>query len=241
MAPITDIRMARSLRQLTKKQQELVLGELPAIKQLTRTLGAKFPRVGRDDVEQSVWVGYCEAALEANPAMPQAAFAAYARIRVHGRMIDLCLRDWRQSPMYLAELAFGKSFAELVVADDAEDPWISDEAIIDPIRAASSESIFRAFLGSTFEAWRYLGEQGLVDHMTRLTAFRELKKTFPSLSEPEWKLYELYYVDCLTWAQVGAAFGIQDKAAQQRAKGIRDKLRRELLSRGVRQAPPEET
>ncbi len=75
--------------------------------------------------------------------------------------------------------------------------------------------------------------------MTRLAAFRALKKSFPSLSEPEWTLYEMYYVDCVTWAQVGAAFDIEDKAAQQRAKKIRDKLKRELLSRGVRQAPPE--
>jgi RNA polymerase sigma factor (sigma-70 family) len=150
--------------------------------------------------------------------------------------VDQFSRDARQSPLRLARRALGGVADGLTVTDD---PFVEDHEILAPIKAACHEGAFRMFFGATFEAWRTQGEEGLVDHLTRQKAFRALQSAFTTLAPDDWQLLELYFIECRTWAEVGAAFDISERHAKRRAEGIREKLRRELLARGVKGPPPE--
>ena len=237
MSSVTDIRPSPvAVKGLTLEQHKLVLGEMPHIRRLTRKLQRVLYWVPPEDIEQVVGVGYCEAAIDGDPTMPKKAWSHYAYIRAHGKAIDTFLRDSPRRQMALARRAFAEVAETFRPVDD---PWASDEEILSPLAAVCGEGTFRVFFGRTFETWRYQGEQGVVNHLDRLNAFRALQSAFSSLTEDEWRLYELYYIECKTWAEVGAELGVQERQAKNRADAVYGKLRRELASRGVRKAPPE--
>ncbi|MFO0757216.1 MAG: sigma-70 family RNA polymerase sigma factor [Byssovorax sp.] len=207
---------------------------------MARKLRGMFRHVDLDDLEQMVWEGFIEAARTHDPSL--GSFEAFAWRRGYGKALDGALRDVRQSPRALAAQAL------LTVADTKApaldhaglDPFSDEDPALTFLKETASEGAFRIFFGGTFEAFRAQGEQGLVNHLTRLTAFRELKRAFSTLGEDEWKLFELYYIDVRTWAEVGEALGVSERQAKRRDEEIRRKLKRELVSRGVDRAPPSE-
>ena len=220
---------------LTPKQQDAVLTAKPMIATMLAKLRRMFAQVSFEDMSQVVWQGVSEVAPAYDSS--QGSFAAFAWKPVFGRAVEWAKGEARQSPLYLARRAF------LPVTDhlkDPDDPFADDEQTLAPLKDVCRDGTFRMFFGGTFEAWRMQGEQGLVDHMTRLKTFRGLAGAFTTLSPEEWKLLELYYIDCHSWFEVGQALGISERHAKRRAEEIREKLKRELRLRGIKKPPPEE-
>jgi RNA polymerase sigma factor (sigma-70 family) len=220
---------------LTPEQQTMVLTAKPMVDAILKKLMRMFRHMPFEDMSQTVWQGVSEAAPHHDPS--QGSFEAFAWKRVYGKAVDHAMREARKSPLYLARRAF------LPVTDqlrDGNDPFCDDAQTLSPLKEVCHDAISRMFFGATFEAWRVQGEEGLVDHMTRLKAFRELQGAFTTLSPEEWQLLELYYIDCHSWLEVGKALDISDRQAKRRAEEIREMLKRELRLRGIKEAPPEE-
>jgi RNA polymerase sigma factor (sigma-70 family) len=218
---------------LTPEQRDAVLTAKPMVNTMLTKLMRMFRHVPFEDMRQIVWQGVSEVAPHHDPS--QGSFEAFAWKRVFGKTVDWAMREARQSPLYLAQRAF------LPVTDllqDPDDPFDDDEQTLSPLREVCHDGASRMFFGATFETWRIQGEQSLVDHMTRLKAFRGLQGAFTTLNPDEWKLLELYYIDCHSWLEVGQALGISDRHAKRRAEEIREKLKRELRLRGIKEAPP---
>src|SRR5262245_35738599 len=162
---------------LTPKQQDAVLTAKPMIDAMLAKLRRMFARVSLEDMRQVVWQGVTEVAPGHDPS--QGSFAAFAWKPVFGKAVDWAMRESRQSPLYLARRAF------LPVTDqlkDPDDPFADDEQTLAPIKDTCRDGVSRMFFGATFETWRVQGEQGLVDHMTRLKTFRGLAGAFTTLS-----------------------------------------------------------
>ena len=223
---------------LTPEQQGWVLGAKPQIEELTKRLQRKFPQADPGDVAQALWEGYSHVAPDYNPDNPERkSFAAFAYKGGWGYAVDALTRQARQSPVHMARKAFGDDSAPVRIARGA---YVAEHEMLGGIRAACHDSAFRMFFGATFDVWRAQGEQGLVDLVTRKKAFCALQGALATvtLTADEWKLLELYYVECQTWEEVGAAFGIVERQARRRDEQIRAKLREELFARGVTSAPP---
>jgi RNA polymerase sigma factor (sigma-70 family) len=219
---------------LTPEQQDRVVEAEPTIKRLTGELQRKFPRACGEDIAQSLRAAYAEVVPGYDPTRGPS-FDAYAYWPVWGKVHDELTREARQSPRHMARKAFGQVAEPLEVATGA---YMEDGEILAPIIAACREGTFRMFFGATLDTWRAQGEQRLVDHLARLKAFRALQSAFATLTPDEWKLLELYYIECLTWEEVGKAFDISDRQAKRRDAQIRQKLKDELIARGVDGAPP---
>ena len=219
---------------LTPDMQALVLEAEPEVKALVAKLAKMFRWVAINDVTQTVWEGYAEVAPRHDPAKGK--LGAFGYKHAYGKAVEAFMREAHQAPLHLARRAFGEIMEDLRIADD---PFVEDDVILAPIKAVCREGTFRMFFGATFETWRMQGEQGLVDHLTRLKTFAALQSAFMTLEPEEWKLLQLYYIECQTWAEVGEALGVGERQAKRRAEEIRDKLKRELLVRRVKNAPPE--
>ena len=222
-----------SVTPLTRAQQALVVEALPTIKRLAALLRKKFPWAMEDDVEQTLRIGYAEVAPKYERS--KGTFAAFGYWPAWGSAIDKLTREARQSPRHMARKAFGEAAEPLQVTSG---PFMEDDEILAPVKAACHDGTFRMFFGATFEAWRAQGEQGMVDHVARLRAFRALQSAFAVLTPAEWRLLELYYIECQTWKAVGVAFDISDRQARRRDEEIREKLKAALIARGVTSAPP---
>jgi RNA polymerase sigma factor (sigma-70 family) len=218
---------------LTPELQSMVLTVRPTVADLVGRLRRMFRHVPIEDIEQTVWEGFARAAPRHDPV--RGPFHVFGYKYAFGLAIDRLTRDARQTPLRLARKAIGDAFDGLSVSDD---PFADDAEILAPLRACCHEGAFRMFFGATFETWRLQGEQGLVEQLARAKAFEALRAAFTTLAPEDWQLLQLYYVECHTWTEVGAAFGIGEKQAQRRAEKIREKLKRELLARGVKDAPP---
>jgi RNA polymerase sigma factor (sigma-70 family) len=221
---------------LTPEQRALVLQEKPMVEALVNKLKGMFGRAALEDLTQMVWTGLSEAVVHYDPA--KGPFGRFGWKRAFGKGVEDLMRDARQAPLYLARRAFGDPADGLKLAS-TDDPWVDDRELLEPIKAACHEGAFRMFFGATFETWRMQGDQGLVDHVTRQRVFRALQAAFTTLAPDEWRLLELYYIECLTWADVGVAFDISERQAKRRDADVRKSLKRELLARGVKAAPPE--
>lgn len=57
------------------------------------------------------------------------------------------------------------------------------------------------------------------------------------LDGEESALVALHFDDELGWGAVAEALGLSESTVKRRAAGVREKLRRELLARGVGEAP----
>jgi RNA polymerase sigma factor (sigma-70 family) len=223
-----------SVPPLTPAQQEWVVKAEPSVKLLAGRLHKKFPRASLDDIAQTLRTGYAEVAPKYNPA--EGTFEAFGYWPAWGKAHDELTREARQSPRHMASKAFGEAAEPLKVPTGA---YMEDDEILAPIKAACHDGTFRMFFGATFDTWRAQGEQGMVDHLTRLKAFRALQSAFATLTPDEWKLLELYYIECMTWDEVGAALDVSGRQARRRDEQIREKLKLELIALGVERAPPE--
>jgi RNA polymerase sigma factor (sigma-70 family) len=221
---------------LTSEHQDLVLEAKPMVDMMQRKLEKMFPHVSPDDIRQTVWLTVSELAPDYNPARGH--FAAFAWAPVFGAAVDTFTLEARQNPLYMARRAFVKPGIHL---KDPNEPFVSEEELVSGLQGVCHEGTFRLFFGATFETWRMQGEQGTVDHLTRLKVFGALQSAFTTLKSAEWELLERYYIACSSWADVAEALGIGERQVMRRAEEIREKLRRELLARGVRGAPPEQT
>jgi hypothetical protein len=171
----------KSVTPLTRAQQDLVVKALPTIDLLAGGLHKKFPWARLDDIKQTLRLGYAEVAPKYDPS--KGTFAAFGYWPAWGQAIDKLTREGHQSPLYMARKAFGAAAEPLQVPHE---PYMEDQEILAPIKAACHEGTFRMFFGATFETWRAQGEQGMVDHLTRLKAFRALQSAFTTLTPDEW-------------------------------------------------------
>ena len=220
---------------LTSEHHDLMLEATPMVDMMQRKLAKMFPHVAADDIRQTVWLAVSEVAPGYEPA--QGHFARFAWTPVFGAAVDTFTLDARQNPLYMARRAFLKTGIHL---KDPNEPFVSEEELVSGLQGVCHEGTFRLFFGATFETWRMQGEQGTVDHLTRLKVFGALQSAFSTLKSDEWELLERYYIACSSWADVAISLGISERHVMRRAEEIREKLRRELLSRGVRGAPPEQ-
>ena len=221
---------------LTRKQQDLVLEAEPMVKKMLRKLERMFPHASPEDMRQTVWLNVSEVA--SRQALSRDTFEAVLWKRVFGEVVDTFTLDARQNPLFMARRAFQDPDIQL---KNPNEPFLSEDDLLGGLRAVCHEGTFRMFFGATFETWRMQGEQGTVDHLTRLKVFGALQSAFTTLTSSEWELLERYYIRCSSWPVVAEALGIGERQVMRRAEEIREKLKRELLARGVRSAPPEQT
>lgn len=216
----------------------LVLQAQPIVGGIVRKLRRAFPRVAADDLAQSAMEGVLEALPSYDPA--KGPFPRFAWQRAYGKALDAALRDRRQTPRYFAMRAL-LATAEHLEQEEGEaeiDPFADVDPAHERLLEVCHDGAFAAFFGGTFEAWRSLGEDGVLGHLERQTAFRALQAALGVLDAEAWRLLELYYVDLLTWAEVGAQLGVSERQAKRRDHDLREALRRELRRRGVDQVPP---
>jgi DNA-directed RNA polymerase specialized sigma24 family protein len=211
-----------------------VLDAEPMVNKMLRKLERMFPRASPEDMRQTVWLNVSE--MASRPDISPDAFEAFVWKRVFGEVVDTCTLEARQNPLFMARRAFQDPDLQL---KNPNEPFLSEDDLLSGLRSVCHEGTFRMFFGATFETWRMQGEQGTVDHLTRLKVFGALQSAFTTLAPGEWELLERYYIRCSSWPVVAEALGIGERQVMRRAEEIREKLKLELLSRGVRGAPPE--
>ncbi|MEO7330402.1 MAG: sigma-70 family RNA polymerase sigma factor [Minicystis sp.] len=205
----------------------------PVVQRLLRKLRRMFPAERPDDLRQMAWQGVVEKAPQYDPS--KGSVAGFIWKSAFGNAVNEASREARQSPAHLMRLAL--LFAAEEIPDEEHDPFESDETILQGLADACHDGAFRMFFGATFETWRTQGEQGMIDHLAHKEAFGRLKSAFSTLAPEDWRLVELRYLDCATWAEVGAELGIGERQSKRRDEEIREKLRRELRLRGQGSAP----
>lgn len=217
---------------LTPAQQDLVLQARPSVEMLAEKLARIRRSLPIEDVTQLVWEGFVEAARLYDPA--HGPFAVFAWKRAVGNVNRAAMREARHAALRNVRDAV----ATMDVSDDDYDFYDENDDPQIRLEVACRDGAFRMFFGATFEAWRTEGEQGTVNHLTRLQAFGALRAAFATLEADEWSLLEQHYIDLRTWEEIGASFGIGERQARRRHDDAREKLRVELAAHGVEEAPP---
>jgi DNA-directed RNA polymerase specialized sigma24 family protein len=85
--------------------------------------------------------------------------------------------------------------------------------------------------------WREQGEDGLLGHVERVHAAKELSSARGALEGEEAAIVALHFDADLAWGKVAEALGISESTVKRRAAVVREKLRRDMMARGVVEPP----
>jgi RNA polymerase sigma factor for flagellar operon FliA len=205
---------------------------LPEVHRLAETLArvwhVRTPE-GIEDCRQTA----AQALLESYPGFDDTRgipLRVYAWKRVFHAVRALLARE---APMRRGGLEAALDEAETL--HDPGDPFAAadDADALAELKGHSRSITFVRFMGDYRERAQAHPEEAL----DRAHAFEALKLAFGGLEELEARLLELRYWSDLSWSKVAAALGIHEKYAQRLDEQLRARLKRDLRSRGVHEAP----
>lgn len=221
---------------LTKDQQDLMESAMPAVDRRARWMARRYPELG---FEQYQSLGY-EALWRVAPgfdASRNIKFKTYAWQRVCGAMFDGLREHRAQDPTRLACQILGISALSSFEADD--DPFSdeTDEGMFAGLVKHCRAGLLEMETVAGCATWREQGEEGLHGQVERLHAKKELAIARGALEEEGAQIVALHFDDELAWGKVAEALGISESTVKRRAAEVREKLRLDLVARGVGAAP----
>jgi RNA polymerase sigma factor (sigma-70 family) len=221
---------------LTKDQNDLMASAMPAVDRRARWMARRGPEL---TFEQYQSLGY-EALWRVAPAFDASRnikFKTFAWPRVCGAMFDGLREHRAQDPLRRACQILGISALSSFEADD--DPFSdeTDEGMFAGLVKHCRAGLLEMETVAGCATWREQGEDGLHGQVTRLHAKKELEIARGALDEEGAEIVALHFDGDLAWGKVAEALQISESTVKRRAAVVREKLRRELVARGVDEAP----
>ena len=221
---------------LTQVQKDLMAEAMPMVDRRARWMARRRPALTFEQYQSLGYEALWRAALKFD-ASRKAKLKTYAWPRVCGAMFDGWREHNAQDPTRRACQILGISALSSFEADD--DPYSeeTDEAMFAGLVKHCRAGLLEMETVAGCATWREQGEDGLHSQVERLKATNELATARGVLDGEESAIVALHFDDELAWGTVAETLGISESTVKRRAAVVREKLRRELLARGVGEAP----
>lgn len=202
---------------------------MPMAIQVARTI-CRRSRVRDSDLVADCEQGACMALQEGLPGYDpsRGPYPIYAYKRVWGAVLGVLKREH-------AERRLGMD-AGLDAAEELRDtssPYDDDEEAKDQLKARLRFVTFRRFLSNAREKLAADPE----NEANRARVAQALREALGELQETDLHFIELRYWEGLSYAKVGEAMGMHEKAAQRLDERLRQRLCRDLKRRGIDEPP----
>ena len=217
------------------EEQRYLLAYAPLVKRIVRQLNAQIAgAIGRDDMEQIGLLGLLEALRRYGA--PDAAFGAYAGLRVRGAILDeLRRQDWRpravrqeshrlRDGVRALTRRLGREPAEREILAALD---ITAEAYRQCQMAENAE-----LLGSFDEVLQDASGQAdtAPNPEDQLMLRRSLEQALGGLDEREQRVVQMYYEFELSYKEIAAVLDLTDARVCQINKGALGKMKATLQS-----------
>ena len=210
-------------------------GAMPMVDKRARWMARRWPAMTFAQYQSLGYEALWRAALTFE-ASRGARFRTYAWQRCCGAMFDGIREHQAQDPLRRACQILG--ITTLAPFEVNEDPFEeTDEGTFDALVKHCGAGLLEMATVAGCATWREQGEEGLLGQVERLHAAKELETARGALDGEESALVTLHFDDELGWGAVAETLGVSESTVKRRAAVVREKLRRELLVRGVGKAP----
>ncbi|MEO5729379.1 MAG: sigma-70 family RNA polymerase sigma factor [Byssovorax sp.] len=220
---------------LTPEQKERMEAAMPMVDRRARWMARRRPALTFGQYQSLGYEALWRAVLTFD-ASRGARFGTYAWLRCCGAMRDGLREHTAQDPLRRACQVFGITALSSFEAND--DPFgETDEGTFTALVKHCRAGLLEMETIAGCATWREQGEDGLVGHVARAYAVKELESARGALEGEEAEIVALRFDADLAWAQVAETLGLSESTVKRRAAVVREKLRRELLARGVGEHP----
>jgi RNA polymerase sigma factor (sigma-70 family) len=210
-------------------------GAMPMVDRRARWMARRRPALTFAQYQSLGYEALWRAALTFDVSRG-AKFRTYAWQRCCGAMFDGVREHHAQDPLRRACQILG--ITALSAFEVNEDPFEeTDEGTFDALVKHCGAGLLEMATVAGCATWREQGEDGLLGQVERLHATKELETARGALDGEESAIVALHFDDELAWGAVAQTLGISESTVKRRAAVVREKLRRELLARGVGEAP----
>ncbi|WP_437925964.1 sigma-70 family RNA polymerase sigma factor [Sorangium sp. So ce291] len=228
---------AEVLPLLTPKQRALVERALPKVEARARWYARRY--AGLVDREQLVAAGGV-AVVEAVRRYDEAQdvpFEAYVSARIDGSMLDLIRAE---TSARRRDVAMRRAMAALSGHHRGGFDVLRDgpEEIQARLQAFSDELATVAFVAGVEVARRSSPDDDAAERAEYSAAMRALGEGLAELPEDERRALEAVFVDGMDMREAEAFLGVAYITVRRRLERGRERLRKALVRRGVRSAPP---
>lgn len=219
---------------LNHDQRVLVSLSMWMADRVARTVARHSKRLSEQDLIQTARTALAESARLYDKEK-DSSFEKYAWKRVVGSMLRELKREYRHHPRVI-----GRVLEALDLAATSLDEYLeSDEDVSTQIDDKCSDFAATLFLGLAVEAWRAEGEDGAIRREAYVRALRVLREGLASLDESAARILRRRWLDSDEpgWPEIAQELGVSRSAAQRTEGEARERLKRWLLSRGLREMP----
>ncbi|WP_437305093.1 sigma-70 family RNA polymerase sigma factor [Sorangium sp. So ce388] len=228
---------AEVLPLLTPKQRALVERALPKVEARARWYARRYAGL----------VEWAQLVAEGNAAVVEAvrrydeaqdtSFEGYAIARIDGSMLDLIRAE---STARRRDVAMRRAMAALSAHHRGGFDVLRDgpEEIQARLQAFSDELATVAFIAGAEVARRSAPDEDAAERAEYAAAMRALGEALAELPEDERRVLEAVFVDGMDMREAEAFLGVAYITVRRRLERGRERLRKALVRRGVRSAPP---
>ncbi|MGK3999684.1 sigma-70 family RNA polymerase sigma factor [Sorangium sp. So ce1024] len=222
---------------LTPKQRALVERALPRVEARARWYARRY--AGLVDREQLVAAGgkaVVEAVRRYDPAQ-EVPFESFVSARIDGSMLDLVRAE---TTARRRDVAMRRAIATLAAHHRGGFDVLRDgpEEIRAKLQAFSDELATVAFVAGAEAARRPSSDEDAAERVDHAAVMRALDEALAELPEDERRALGAVFVDGMDMHEAAAFLGVAYITVRRRLERGRERLRKALLRRGVRSAPP---
>jgi RNA polymerase sigma factor (sigma-70 family) len=208
---------------------------MPMVDRLARRMARRHPALSFEAYQSLGYEALWRAALKFEPTR-EVKLISYAWPRCWGAMRDGAREHQAQDPLRRACQILGiEALSSFEASDDAFAD--TDESTLNGLLKHCGVGSLEMATVAGCATWREQGEDGVLGHVERLRVSQELKAARGALDGDESAVVALHFDDALPWGAVAETLGFSESTAKRLAAVVREKLRRELLERGVDEAP----
>jgi RNA polymerase sigma factor (sigma-70 family) len=208
---------------------------MPMVDRRARWMARRRPALTFEQYQSLGYEALWRAALTFDAARG-AQFGTYAWQRCCGAMRDGVREHDAQDPLRRACQILGISALSSFESND--DPFAeTDEGTFAALVQHCRAGLLEMETVAGCATWREQGEDGLLAHVERAHAAKELEIARGALDREESAIVALHFDGDLAWGKVAEALEISESTVKRRAAVVREKLRRELVARGVDEVP----
>ncbi|AUX26040.1 uncharacterized protein SOCEGT47_065930 [Sorangium cellulosum] len=222
---------------LSPKQRALVERVLPLVEVRARWHARRYAGlVDREQLVSAGGVAVVEAVRRYDEAH-DASFEGYAIARIDGSMLDLVRAETRARRR---DVAMRRAMALFSAHHRGGFDLLRDgpEEIRARLQAFSDELAAVAFVGAVEPSRRTWSDEDAAERADFATAVRALGEALAELPEEEQRVLGAVFVDGMDMHQAQAFLGVAYITVRRRLDRARERLRKALVRRGVRSAPP---
>jgi RNA polymerase sigma factor (sigma-70 family) len=208
---------------------------MPMVDQRARWMARRRPALTFAQYQSLGYEALWRAALTFD-ASRGAKFRTYAWQRCCGAMRDGIREHNAQDPLRRACQILG--ITALSSFEPNDDPFEeTDEGTFAALVKHCRAGLLEMETVAGCATWREQGEEGLLGHVERVHATKELEIARGALEGEEAAIVALHFDADLGWGKVAEALGISESTVKRRAAVVREKLRRDMMARGVVEPP----